>query len=214
MVSRGMHPAGLVMIPRAQVTFSEAGDNVLLQVLPPLEYGREETLEILYSPPGASCLPTPILFLPIDFPRSEAATFDAWRYRSGFTPGELHDPAITGWKADPGGHGIPNALRYAFALDPRRPAREGLPSVEVRPFTVNGQTRHHLTLTHRRRQTQWDIEYTVEISADLVTWEAADLVLVNTAPAGDGVEQVTLRGSEPAHEHGPRFLRLRVERGG
>ncbi|HLS27242.1 MAG TPA: N-acetylmuramoyl-L-alanine amidase, partial [Opitutales bacterium] len=55
----------VVPVPRETVSFKGGGQAVLLQMLPPPE-NEMEIVEILFSPPGASCLPNPILLLPVD----------------------------------------------------------------------------------------------------------------------------------------------------
>jgi hypothetical protein len=65
-ISGGVWPAGLVPIPSNQVSFGEPGEMVLLQKFPPVPAGQTETIELEYSPPGAACLPTPLLFVPYD----------------------------------------------------------------------------------------------------------------------------------------------------
>ncbi|TVR50057.1 MAG: hypothetical protein EA425_10720 [Puniceicoccaceae bacterium] len=69
-VSAGKFPAGVVPIPAGQVFFREVGENVLLQIVTPSSDGEPAELELLYSPPGASCLPTPILLFPLEPGRS------------------------------------------------------------------------------------------------------------------------------------------------
>lgn len=66
-VSDGKFPGGLVDVPSDQLVTREFPEMVLLQVFPPLPKGEKETVRITYSPPGASCLPTPLIFLPIDW---------------------------------------------------------------------------------------------------------------------------------------------------
>lgn len=63
-ISPGEYPGGTVPIPAEQVSFGGPGENVLLQTFAPLPEGESETIEIVVSPPGASCLPTPIFFVP------------------------------------------------------------------------------------------------------------------------------------------------------
>jgi hypothetical protein len=63
-ISDGMHPGGVVSIPGKTTFFGGVGENVLLQTFAPLPVGESDIIEILYSPPGASCLPTPIFFVP------------------------------------------------------------------------------------------------------------------------------------------------------
>src|ERR1700722_6736049 len=63
-VSKGVWPAGTVAIPTGQVFFGNPGEMVVIQKFPPPPKGRAAEIEITYSPPGASCLPTPMLFVP------------------------------------------------------------------------------------------------------------------------------------------------------
>lgn len=65
-VSKGLFPAGLVEVPAGDDVLRGSTDAVLLQVFPPVKGGKTDTIEIVYSPPGASCLPTPLTFIPID----------------------------------------------------------------------------------------------------------------------------------------------------
>jgi hypothetical protein len=63
-VSRGVWPGGTVAVPTDRVEYGKPGEMVIIQKFPPLPRGRTETIEILYSPPGASCIPTPMLLVP------------------------------------------------------------------------------------------------------------------------------------------------------
>jgi hypothetical protein len=63
-VSRGCWPAGTVAVPTDRVEYGKPGEMVIIQKFPPLPKGRTETIEITYSPPGASCIPTPMLLVP------------------------------------------------------------------------------------------------------------------------------------------------------
>ena len=63
-VSAGVWPAGTVALPAKQNAFGEPGEMALAQRFAPLAKGRTEVIELIYSPPGASCIPTPLLFVP------------------------------------------------------------------------------------------------------------------------------------------------------
>ncbi|HZV33071.1 MAG TPA: hypothetical protein VFB72_00735 [Verrucomicrobiae bacterium] len=63
-VSRGTWPEGTVAVPTGRVAFGNPGEMVFIQKFPPLRKGKTGTLEIVYSPPGASCIPTPMLLVP------------------------------------------------------------------------------------------------------------------------------------------------------
>lgn len=64
-VGPGQFPAGVVALPSDAVATKDWPDVVVAQVYPPLPAGQEETITVTYSPPGASCLPTPLIFLPV-----------------------------------------------------------------------------------------------------------------------------------------------------
>ncbi len=65
-VDAGADPRGVVQIPEEETFFNTKGEYVLLQAYRPLDEGETDTINIIYSPPGASCLPTPIVFVPFE----------------------------------------------------------------------------------------------------------------------------------------------------
>lgn len=65
-VSAGVWPGGVVGLPSDRVVFGGAEEAVLIQRFLPLPKGQTETIELTYSPPGACCLPTPLLFVPYE----------------------------------------------------------------------------------------------------------------------------------------------------
>ncbi|MBE0545028.1 MAG: copper amine oxidase [Verrucomicrobia bacterium] len=64
-VNAGRWPGGIVNLPSDRVAFGGTNELVLIQKFPPVPRGQTDVIEIVYSPPGASCLPTPFLFVPI-----------------------------------------------------------------------------------------------------------------------------------------------------
>ena len=64
-VSPGKFPAGSVMVPTDARVLRGGDKAVLLQVFPAPPKGKTDEIEINYTPPGASCLPNPILLVPI-----------------------------------------------------------------------------------------------------------------------------------------------------
>jgi hypothetical protein len=64
-VSAGKWEAGPVMVPTNEPVLRGGDKAVLLQIFPPVPKGETRELEITYTPPGASCLPTPLLLVPI-----------------------------------------------------------------------------------------------------------------------------------------------------
>lgn len=65
-VSEGKFPAGIIQLPSNKLITKAAPEAVLVQVFPPAKNGEEQTIKLTYSPPGASCLPTPLVFIPVD----------------------------------------------------------------------------------------------------------------------------------------------------
>ncbi len=56
----------IVSVPSNQLTTKGAPEGVLVKVFKPDASKEIQTLKFTYSPPGASCLPTPLIFVPID----------------------------------------------------------------------------------------------------------------------------------------------------
>lgn len=65
-VSDGKFPGGIVQLPSDRLITKSAPEAVLVQVFPPSKNGEEQTIKLTYSPPGASCLPTPLVFIPVE----------------------------------------------------------------------------------------------------------------------------------------------------
>lgn len=65
-VSKGKFPAGIVMLPSDKLITRGNPEAVVVQVFSPSANGEEQTISLTYSPPGASCLPTPLIFIPVD----------------------------------------------------------------------------------------------------------------------------------------------------
>lgn len=65
-VSKGKFKEGIIQLPSDHLITRKAPEAVLVQVFPPAKNGEEQTINITYSPPGASCLPTPLIFVPVD----------------------------------------------------------------------------------------------------------------------------------------------------
>lgn len=56
----------IVSVPSNQLTTKGAPEGVLIQIFKPDPSKEIQTLKFVYSPPGASCLPTPLIFVPVD----------------------------------------------------------------------------------------------------------------------------------------------------
>lgn len=65
-VSKGKFNEGIIQLPNDRLVTKAAPEAILIQVFPPAKNGEEQTIRLTYSPPGASCLPTPLVFIPVD----------------------------------------------------------------------------------------------------------------------------------------------------
>lgn len=65
-VGKGKYDGGIVQLPSNQLITKKAPEAILIQVFPPGQNGEEKTIRLKYSPPGASCLPTPFIFIPVE----------------------------------------------------------------------------------------------------------------------------------------------------
>lgn len=64
LLKQGNQPEQLIQVPADKVSLHKPGEVGVLAVLPPLPTGETEVVELIYSPPGAACLPTPLLLIP------------------------------------------------------------------------------------------------------------------------------------------------------
>ena len=65
-VNDGKNPGGVIPMPRGDVRFHGIPQACVIQTFDAPANGGERTIELDYTPPGACCLPTPILLVPID----------------------------------------------------------------------------------------------------------------------------------------------------
>lgn len=65
-VGKGKFKEGVVQLPSDRLVTKAAPEAILVQVFPPAGNGEEQVIKLTYSPPGASCLPTPLVFIPVD----------------------------------------------------------------------------------------------------------------------------------------------------
>lgn len=65
-INKGVNPGGVITLPSTQKHFQNLPQAVVMQTYPPAPPGEERTIEFTYTPPGACCLPTPILLVPFD----------------------------------------------------------------------------------------------------------------------------------------------------
>jgi len=153
-------------------------------------------------------------------------TFASWQ-SSVFTPAQLADPNISGPTSDADGDGLITFLEYAFNLNPLLADRDTVPTGDrgvphgtiVRAFDpVSQSDRDYLEIGFVRRKEPMDLIYTLEHSADMMTWSdalavPAYLVLTGTQEVGlpGTLERVTYRTTQPVGSALPRFVRTRVQ---
>jgi hypothetical protein len=91
---------------------------------------------------------------------------ETWRYANfGTISG---DGPVTGNLADPDHDDLANLIEYAFAMDPQRSSREGLPSGSL--TTISGKD--YPTLTFTRPTSATDMDYTVLVSSNAEEWQS------------------------------------------
>ncbi|MCC5807391.1 MAG: hypothetical protein JJU00_13795 [Opitutales bacterium] len=139
----------------------------------------------------------------------DEGTFEEWR-AVHFAPEELADPDTSGPLADPGRTGVPNLMRYYFALNPRLPLDGPLPAFSVETVDTDGVPARHAALTLQRRSDPGNVAAVVMRSDDLLSWTPAE-VAEEVLHTGAVAETVRVRLADPlpaGPEAGPVFLRL------
>ena len=105
-------------------------------------------------------------------------------------------------------------LKYALNLDPQVADVSGLPQAGVAVNPADGNL--YLTFVYRHRIDGGGLLYTVEVSEDLVTWNASGGAAELTGtpvPASDGITETVSVRIHPAIDpasNSRQFVRLRV----
>ena len=106
--------------------------------------------------------------------------------------------------ANPAGDGLPNLMKYALGVLPTERARpDQYPSGSL---TQDG-TGTYLTLTVPRRARHSDVDSSVEVSDDLVTWHSAG---GDTVVLRDDAAALVVRDATPSGADAQRFIRFKV----
>lgn len=147
----------------------------------------------------------------IDFPEFADAIYETpfgretrftWRYRH-FSLAELANEAISGDLADPDGDGRSNLLECAEGDDPRSAGAAAYPRVEAAP-----SGRQRLTYLRLRDRALSGLQYSIEVSPDLASWDDP-AALVEQAVVTEGViERVTVEYTAAPSS----FARVRIQR--
>jgi hypothetical protein len=149
--------------------------------------------------------------LSIDYIKLESSTsyvpvgFGAYQ-ASNYTAAQLANPAISGPQADANRDGLANVMAYAIGISPwASPPASSLPTVSV----VNG----YLQLSYVRLIQPIAIGYSVEVTSDLVGWNAGPAFTTELSAVNlDATRQlVTVRDNTPAATLPRRAMRLRVD---
>jgi hypothetical protein len=137
-----------------------------------------------------------------------SAPYQIWR-SSNFTAAELTNPAISGDLANPSGDGIPNLMAYAFGINPKVATQSGLPVTGIQNL---GGT-NYLAISYKEVLYDTDINYTVQVSSDLITWNCGPGY---TTPIGlptdngDGTETWTVQDLTPLNATTEQFIRVEI----
>ena len=120
-----------------------------------------------------------------------------------FAEAEIANPEISGPDVDLNGDGTTNLLKYAFGLDPGKPNPPGsLPE----PGFAGG----HFQVTVRRQKNAPDLQLEVQLSDDLIAWNAIATEVALATDNGDGTEIVTFRDPALLSANRQRFARVSV----
>jgi hypothetical protein len=133
---------------------------------------------------------------------------DGWRF-GRFSAADLANPLVSGDSADPDGDAMKNLLEYALDLDPK--SSNALSGFSALIENVSGTDA--LVVTHKRRKSPRDIDYILETSPDLASWNSGAAVVQEISATDDGngtTEIVRLRVLADVTQPGGRFVRLKV----
>lgn len=132
--------------------------------------------------------------------------FTYWQ-EGHFSPQERNSAQLSGPTADPDGDGIVNLLEYAFNRNPRAASRQNLPE----PGSMRIEGAEFMTYTYTRTSGATDLEFIVEASPNMKTWQSEGLIPVSVTREGE-VEKVTVRDALPLGQSPNQFMRLRVKK--
>ena len=129
-------------------------------------------------------------------------TLAAWQQK--YFPGSTTDPAVFG-SQDTGNTGIRNIFRYAFGLSAQSPQNSsGRPFFQI----IDG----HLCVSFREPVSVTDINYSVEVSDDLVTWNGGRVEPIIVPAFTNDTEIVSFRATNVISASTPKqFMRVHVE---
>ena len=142
---------------------------------------------------------------PAAVPTGFSMTFERWKYLT-FSDAELLDPTITGHLIDLDGDGLSTVMEYALNLDPK--VRDNQLGCQAGIVTDGADDYAGFTL--KRWKCAIDLDYTVQVGDDLITWTPTTIQVSSTTDNGDDTETLTLRDTLAVDDEDRRFIRLRV----
>lgn len=128
--------------------------------------------------------------------------FIAWQ-NVHFTPAQLADPTMSGPTADPDHDGINNLMEYALMTDPWQPDA----ATTIQPGIVVG----YFGFTFTRRKWAADLQYTIDVSTNLTTWDTSGTQFTQSVISDNGVKQlIQVTESSVGKPYPARYFRLRT----
>lgn len=135
----------------------------------------------------------------------EMLTMGLWRSRS--LPNGTNDLAMLAGQ-DPDQDGMVNLVEYSLGLNPAQPDATTASVYRPRATMRDG----HLVVQFKKRIAAVDLNYTVEISSDLVNWQSGDAYLEPVAlPELSGQPDVLAFRDRTSSAASHRYIRVRVE---
>jgi hypothetical protein len=139
-------------------------------------------------------------------PSPSSAPFTRWQARH-FRLDQIASESFGGPSGQPLGDGIPNLLKFAFAMDPYSHDRQGLPVIDLTNLGGEQVTR----LRFRRLTGDHGLHYRILVSENLIDWDDASSQLL----PGEEIGLSPVPGSEIVTryltlEPEPKFLRVEV----
>jgi hypothetical protein len=139
-----------------------------------------------------------------DFTGLTVTTPSVSSFQSYMTAYGITNPSLATPTADPYNIGIPNLLTYAFNLNPTVSSPTGLPIVT--------QENGHLTIAFIERISATDLNYIVEVSGDMTTWNSGPTYTtqVSVTPIDAVTQLVTVSDNTLLNTAPERFIRVTV----
>ena len=138
------------------------------------------------------------------FPLGDDSSYPSWKLQN-FAPHELVDPNASGDLAGPDHDGLPNLTEYAFKTDP-------FIATDDEPIALDVAA-GEFDLVFVRPKDRTDLDYTMEVSDDLLNWVsgAAYAEVVRITDNGDGTETHRFRS---VADMNPTYFRIRIHLNG